>query len=347
MGTNNTRIGGVDELRGLLALGIILFHFFAEGGLYGTMATNNATSDWGSIIVYIFFIVSGICIFKSNPEPKSPLFYYKRWKSIYPSFYVAWIAVYILRIVTTGSFNPDNASLWTIPLTIFGVDGYFLYLGTNFYLIGEWFLGAIIFLYLLYPVVVRLFNRSPIGLFLTLLFLTILIAYSDIFVIIDARNIVCCLTGFTIGMLFGIREDLLKNNIVLLFSLVLSILLLIVPLSLWIPTILLILTLSTSLFLLLRFLLEQCSKTSIIYHMGGGLKYIGTISYQVFLVQHIVIIIFYKIFHPNCFLVFTVSALGVCVIVILVAKLLSVITNKLLKYRFIKRLDDYFYLKNG
>ena len=41
------RIRGVDELRGLLALGIILFHYFAMGKYYGTWMTHNATSDWG------------------------------------------------------------------------------------------------------------------------------------------------------------------------------------------------------------------------------------------------------------------------------------------------------------
>ncbi len=138
------RIDGIDELRGLLAIGIALFHFFAEGHYYGSWATHNATADWGSVIVYIFFIVSGICLYKSNSVVRLPYFYYKRWKSIYPSFYIAWIVFYILRTATTGSLNPDSASLWTIPLTVFGVDGYFLYLAPNFYLIGEWFLGAII-----------------------------------------------------------------------------------------------------------------------------------------------------------------------------------------------------------
>lgn len=36
-------------------------------------------------------------------------------------------------------------------LSLLGMDGYFQYRGPNYYLIGEWFFGAIVFLYILYP----------------------------------------------------------------------------------------------------------------------------------------------------------------------------------------------------
>ncbi|MDT3387879.1 MAG: acyltransferase family protein [Bacteroidota bacterium] len=306
------RIGGIDELRGLLAIGIALFHFFAEGHYYGSWATHNATADWGSVIVYIFFIVSGICLYKSNSEVKLPHFYYKRWKSIFPSFYIAWISFYILRTVTTGNFNPDSASLWTIPLTVFGVDGYFLYLAPNFYLIGEWFLGAIIIIYLLYPLILYLFKNYFSWLIILLAVLTLLVSLSDnLFRVYDARNIICCIAGFVIGMVLGEKDYLLNNKYVLVVSMILSLLLVFFNLSSFLPQILLILLLSTSLFIVARYMLENMSANIVLNRMGGGvlLRYIGGISYQVFLVQHIVIIVFYKFFNPDRLLISLLFAL--------------------------------------
>lgn len=256
------RISGVDELRGLLALGIILFHYFAMGKYYGTWMTHNATSDWGSIIVYVFFIVSGICLYKSNRDITIRQFYYKRWKALYPAFCIAWVAVYIIRTATTGSFNPDGASLWTIPLTIAGVDGYFLYLGPNFYLIGEWFLGAIIFLYLLYPLTLRQFKKAPVSTLVLLFLLTVWVSMTDIFTILPARNIICCLTGFVVGMFLGWKDTLLDNKWMVLISGIMALILLLIPLKSIMPQILLILVCSSALFLSIRFLFD---------HLGGHL----------------------------------------------------------------------------
>jgi len=261
MAMSNKRIEGIDELRGLLALGIIMFHYFALGKYYGTWATHNALSDWGTIIVYLFFIVSGICLYKSNSNIKPSQFFYKRWKALFPTFYVAWILVYILRLITTGSLNPDNASLSTIPLTIAGVDGYFLYLGKNFYLIGEWFLGAIILLYLLYPLYLKLVKLSSLGLLAVLALLTVLTAYTDLFEIINSRNLICCSTGFVIGMCLGKNEKPLEYKAIIVLSAFLSCTLLVFNLKQSIPEIILVLVCSTTLFISLRYLFSK---------VGGG-----------------------------------------------------------------------------
>ena len=329
------RISGVDELRGLLALGIILFHYFAMGKYYGTWMTHNATSDWGSIIVYVFFIVSGICLYKSNRDITIRQFYFKRWKALYPAFYIAWVAVYIIRTATTGSFNPDGASLWTIPLTIAGVDGYFLYLGPNFYLIGEWFLGAIIFLYLLYPLTIRFFKKAPVASLIFLFLLTAWAGTTDIFTILAPRNIICCLTGFVIGMFLGWKDILLDNKWVALLSGSIAIILLLIPLKYVIPQILLILLCSSALFLSLRFLFD---------HLGGGIfrvfKWLGGVSYEIFLVQHIVIIIFYKYANPQNWGTSVVGAILVSLAAIISAKLLSYVTEKIKKTKPLKKLDN-------
>ncbi len=86
----------------------------------------------------------------------------------------------------------------------------------------------------------------------------------------DARNIICCVTGFVIGMGLGKRDNLLNNKYVVLISIVLSILLLFIKLSSFLPQILLIILLSSSLFIATRYFFELASETFIMKRIGGA-----------------------------------------------------------------------------
>ncbi|MBP5306898.1 MAG: acyltransferase [Paludibacteraceae bacterium] len=137
------KIEGLDFVRSFCAIGIVIYHFYCHSSFNEGFMVQNASSRWGDLFVYVFFIVSGLCIYKSNPEVLLTKFYYKRWRSIFPSFYVAYLGCLLLRLAVM----PDNGPtppLWTATLTAVGLDGYFLYCIPNFYLLGEWFLGAII-----------------------------------------------------------------------------------------------------------------------------------------------------------------------------------------------------------
>ncbi|MDT3387136.1 MAG: hypothetical protein LIR46_05150, partial [Bacteroidota bacterium] len=77
------------------------------------------------------------------------------------------------------------------------------------------------------------------------------------------------------------------------------------------------------------------------------LRYIGGISYQVFLVQHIVIIVFYKFFNPDRLLISLLFAFVICFIIVFAASLLSIVTKWILKQKVFCRIDNFFALNNG
>ncbi|MBR3642840.1 MAG: acyltransferase [Parasporobacterium sp.] len=84
-------------------------------------------------------------------------YYWKRIKAMYPPFWIAWIFAYVLLIM------PDSALSRTFFLTVLGMDGYAEMSGVaTAYLVGEWFLGAILILYLLLPFLFLLVKKFPV-----------------------------------------------------------------------------------------------------------------------------------------------------------------------------------------
>ena len=56
-----------------------------------------------------------------------------------------------------------------ILLSLFGVDGYFSYKIPNYYQVGEWFLGAIVMLHAVYPLLSFAVNKNKFAMPLLLL----------------------------------------------------------------------------------------------------------------------------------------------------------------------------------
>ena len=71
------------------------------------------------------------------------------------------------------------------------------------------------------------------------------------------------------------------------------------------------------------------------------LSLIGGISYEIFLVQHIVIIIFYKYTNPQNWGTSVVGAVLVSLAAIVSAKILSYVTDKIKNTAPQKKLDKY------
>lgn len=117
--------------------------------------------DFGSSL---FFIVSGAALALTVPEDKSPLtFYKKRAKAIYPLFWLAWVVCFSIRFVTKPGYYAA-AKTPTLLLTVLGLDNFAVaagWVGTDFACVGEWFLGSILFLYLLFPLLHRGLRHKP------------------------------------------------------------------------------------------------------------------------------------------------------------------------------------------
>lgn len=214
------KILAIDFIRVICALGVIVYHFSCH--LNNTRFLpfySFVNGDWGDVFVTIFFMLSGGMLYYSYSNVTSLKdYYYRRWKSLYPMFYIAFAYFFLQNIFSFGNvfYRGKPTSL---ILSLLGIDGYFLYRYENYYILGEWFLGAIIILYIIYPIFVRLFNKSD-KITLLVLFLSYLwVLNTSFFIIGDFRNIISCLFSFSVGMLFiKYTKFFLENLYILLLA---------------------------------------------------------------------------------------------------------------------------------
>ena len=194
-------LDGIIFTRACCSLGIVIYHYFCHSKgnfkfLYGT-----ANASFGFIFVTSFFNISGACLYYNYPLIKSiRIFYYKRWKSIFPSYLICYSYFYItLSFRLHKLYFKKNIS--NIIFTALGLDGYFLYRIETWYLTGEWFLGAIIIIYFLYPLMTYIINKKYYLSFLIICFLNFFMYYTKFFIVERERNIITCITSFYFGII--------------------------------------------------------------------------------------------------------------------------------------------------
>lgn len=161
------RILFLDIVRIVACLCILIIHFNAQvsgWGQFGRFAyPNHLIPNFyfdvylGEIGVGLFFIISGAGLYYGHSftelsREKIALFYKKRAKAIYPYYWIAYIfASFASFLWYKGMSMANKASIIT---SILGIDGYLGMLFQKyggFYQVGEWFLGCILILYLIYP----------------------------------------------------------------------------------------------------------------------------------------------------------------------------------------------------
>lgn len=199
-------------IRSVSMIGIVIFHTFVtlnkHFGYKYSVFHLYPNGDCGCVFVAIFFILSGFLLYRKYSSRIDVLaFYKKRWLSIFPAFYLSWIIFYGVHVFIEKKSFLWGGAIYKIILTIVGMDGYFYYRGMNYYLVGEWFLGAIIFLYLMFPVLIRVCNQYPRMLCIGIMVVWFWQINTDVFVISSYRNIVSCLVSFYIGILFAKYYD--------------------------------------------------------------------------------------------------------------------------------------------
>ncbi|WP_292144852.1 acyltransferase family protein [Butyrivibrio sp.] len=212
-----SRVRECDWIRTICTIMIVIFHmgeisiwpwrFFYKNGSLGTVA------------VTMFFMLSGGVLYYNNREINSiKKFYIKRWKAIFPAYYVAYFPAWFDRISLVGRI------FWRghLPfvLSLIGMDGYFSYRIKGYYEVGEWFLGCIILMYIFYPIIIKLINS--LGCFTLVIEIVIhyfLVVRLDIFVIGDSWNLLTWIMPFCLGMIF-FKYELWDKRILLYCSLI-------------------------------------------------------------------------------------------------------------------------------
>ena len=323
------RMPGADFIRAVCALGIIIFHFSVYTNSPLTCFHYNANSQCGSPIVTVFFVLSGMMLRYNNYEISSlKKFYYKRWKAIFPAFYIAYVFFFVQNVFENGELFYMGEP-WRLIFSLLGIDGYLA--TTTYYIIGEWFLGAIILLYVLYPLVTVFRNRSRTAAPLTVIALYVFCILTDFSPLYKFRDLPVCLLSMYFGMVvMDYKEKLLDSRASLVVSVVAAAVLLTVKLP-W-PPVLKRCELPASLlgfasFIVLFNIGQALMKT----RASKAISELGGISYPVFLVHHVITVKMLCYNNPASLAGGIIMLLATIILSVVFAKALSVVTASVIK----------------
>lgn len=167
---------GLDVIRLAALLPVLCYHFCIEAARLGfavpTALIGRAMADWVEVGLAWFFLLSGtaLCLqwrgrFRWRP------YLVGRAAAMYPAFWIGFGALFFYGEILHG--NNAQIPRWRVLFSVVGLDGYLAPLTPTFYKIGEWFLGVILLLYLLFPLLLRAMDtpagRRALGILLTLL----------------------------------------------------------------------------------------------------------------------------------------------------------------------------------
>ena len=145
---------GLDFVRLAALLPVLCYHFCIEAAWSGFAVPDafigRAMADWVELGLAWFFLLSGaaLCLqwqgrFRWRPYLAG------RAAAMYPPFWLCFGALFLYGEVLHG--NNPGIPRWRVIFSILGLDGYLSPLTPTFYKVGEWFLGVILLLYLLFP----------------------------------------------------------------------------------------------------------------------------------------------------------------------------------------------------
>ena len=114
-------------------------------------------------------------------------------------FYISYIYFFVRNVFRDRKLF-YHGDISKIILTIIGLDGYLLYKIKTYYIVGEWFLGAIIIIYALYPILLYLITKNIIINNIFICFSYFLMYKTNFFIIHKTRNMITCITSFYFGL---------------------------------------------------------------------------------------------------------------------------------------------------
>lgn len=208
-----------DFVRFIAMCAVVIFHISSAYVGYGitaplTFLFAGKNITMGQFGVVLFFIASGATscmsferiLAKNDRKTAICTYYKKRLLAMLPPFYIAYLVVYFGFAGGTvrGLLRP------VMLYTLFGMDGYAAIGGTaTCYQLGEWFLGAILILYVMFPALYFLIKKYPVPTWIGLLvFYVLLVVFYPFSRAMDA-NVLVRIFDFAIGIGIGIY---LKNG---------------------------------------------------------------------------------------------------------------------------------------
>lgn len=284
----------LDVVRIFAFLCILVIHFNASiSGFdsYGVFKFSNSLVPnfysnvyLGDIGSGLFFIISGASLEIANyPIKIQPnylrAYYKKRFLAIFPMY---WISFLLASVVTHTRFiQPIKCFI----VSLFAMDGYLATLGLGkyaaYYKLGEWFLGCLLLLYLVYPFLSFFLTKKPL-----LTTLSVLGCYYCFIGKLSNITFIFQLPYLLIGMLFVHYGEKHKNRwIILALTAVIIKFTSIIELDSWSNAILLNLIIFVFMAIIFKDLNISNPQTV------GNLMNASKMTYPVFLVHHIIITI--------------------------------------------------------
>lgn len=148
----------MDFVRAISVFAIIVFHLFIDSGYSSHM--NWLFTKLGHYGVSFFIIASGGAIYGSIKKGFDlTSFYKKRAASILPAFWVSYI-FWLVFILLKHGYVSLGSDWKLLALTATGLDGWLYNRYPNYALVGEWFIGFILVMYLIFPALVTVIKRS-------------------------------------------------------------------------------------------------------------------------------------------------------------------------------------------
>ncbi|SMG42489.1 acyltransferase [Fibrobacter sp. UWB13] len=295
------RIQELDVLRVLAMLFVVTYHFalqyVAEGIPCFNLFCTTVNYDFGNIAVTLFIALSGGLLYKKygtigfSEKGAFKEFYIKRFKTIYPPFWI--LSLYIPLTMIRHFMADGNVFFMGHPLkllfTIVGFDGYVRQYGVDTYVFcGDWFVGAIVLLYLLFPLLAKCYRHRP---YLTLSTLAVLYScqylipaeYDDVF---GALPVTLSLK-FCVGFMLVENLDRLKDLRLVLVSAVVFVVLTFVDIPGRINTDCLGTIAALALFVVVLYIAPFLLRFRT---LRLPVQKLAKLSYCVFLVQHVGIV---------------------------------------------------------
>lgn len=341
------RIRYFDLIRVICFCLIIYYHMVVQLGIDGIYEISQV-SRWyetanlhlATTPVAVFFILSGASLGLTSGESFSvKRFYKKRFIRLLVPFYLCTIVCMALVLVTGihfPGFEPSVTPAWRIIFNLLGMDTWVSMHGVAAFSLGlgEWFLGELMTLSILFPLFRMLIRKYPKA------FLGVaLLAYAGTLVLYGAGyfesvqihvNLILKGFEFILGIYLGMYRKLISGKCCMI-AIPVFLLLAFWPVSLPISA-----GLKITVLALCFFLSFSCLEPVLQKRRMRWMEVLSSCSYELFLCHHMVIYMVSKILEsrihgiPTLIIFFAVELVGMAIVTFVLKAVSDRIVNRLL-----------------
>lgn len=328
---------GLDFVRAIGVIGVVSFHFYVHSNSDQKLFLVHANGAWGGTLNYLFFILSGVVLHMRYGKQEAldlKQFYYRRWKAIMPAYLFSFTSTFLLQIVKSRQFFHSSVPLPRLLLTLVGMDGYFNLFFPTFFLVGEWFLSAILILYILYPLLNYLMRKCCCITLLVLTALYALIFHVDFWGVPKEVNLILCILCMYIGMLFARSHQILNSPLIASAAAIFGILFISFPIGeVYLTEEILV---GAALLIALNYFGAYLCRIPWIERL---ITMVSRYSFYVFLIQHRLIIKVVERYNPSGTLISLFLLIGTVMAALLFSHIFDKIIKKLLGSKLFLRFE--------